>query len=88
MFLEGELKVRVVKEAVDSAYRGMYSVAKEDIAGNKQSFDTAMEYLAIAVEADDYEGMAKWSKRAQEFLGEINTNLTMLKWVGNHFGKH
>ena len=80
--------MKVIKEAVDSAYRGMYSVAKEDIAGNKQSFDTAMEYLAIAVDNNDYENISKWSKRAQDFLGKVNTNLTMLKWVGKHFGKY
>ena len=80
--------MKLFKEAIDSAYRGMYSVAKEDIAGNKNNFDTAMEYLAIAVDNNDYENISKWSKRAQEFLGEVNTNLTMLKWVGNHFGKY
>ena len=80
--------MKLFKEAIDSAYRGMYSVAKNDIVENKNNFDTAMEYLAIAVDNNDYENISKWSKRAQEFLGEVNTNLTMLKWVGKHFGKH
>ena len=80
--------MKLFKEAIDSAYRGMHSVAKNDIVKNKNNFDTAMEYLAIAVDNNDYENISKWSKRAQEFLGEVNTNLTMLKWVGKHFGKH
>ena len=80
--------MKLFKEAIDSAYRGMHSVAKNDIVENKNSFDTAMEYLAIAVDNNDYENISKWSKRAQEFLGEVNTNLTMLKWVGKHFGKY
>jgi hypothetical protein len=66
----------------------MHSVVKNDIVENKNNFDTAMEYLAIAVDNNDYENISKWSKRAQEFLGEVNTNLTMLKWVGKHFGKY
>lgn len=80
--------MKLFKEAIDSAYRGMHSVVKNDIVENKNNFDTAMEYLAIAVDNNDYENISKWSKRAQEFLGEVNTNLTMLKWVGKHFGKY
>ena len=80
--------MKLFKEAIDSAYRGMHSVAKNDIVENKNNFDTAMEYLAIAVDNNDYENISKWSKRAQEFLGEVNTNLTVLKWVGKHFGKY
>ena len=69
--------MKLFKEAIDSAYRGMHSVAKNDIVESKNNFDTAMEYLAIAVDNNDYENISKWPKRAQEFLGEVNTNLTI-----------